>query len=57
MWYCVVMGYQTIPGFNDSGTGQKSFENIVGKEENPSNQYFILFPQSFQSCKGKFVPF
>ena len=24
-------------------------ENIVGKGENSSNQYFLLFPQCFQS--------
>ena len=26
---------------------KKSYENIVGKEENAGNQHFLLFPQCF----------
>ena len=26
---------------------EKTFENIVGKEENAGNQHFLLFQQSF----------
>ena len=28
---------------------EKPFENIVGREENASNQHFLLFPEFFLS--------
>ena len=32
---------------------KKTFENILEKEENAGNQYFLLFPQCFQFYKAK----
>ena len=29
---------------------QKTFENIVRKKKNASNQHFLLFPQCFLAC-------
>ena len=37
--------YHTVPTFKD--LGEKTFENIVEKEENAANQLFLIFPQSF----------
>ena len=43
--HCKDITYHAIPEILRS----KPFENIVGKGQNASNQYFLLFPQCFLS--------
>ena len=38
--------YHTVPTF--TALYKKPFENIVRKEENASNQHFLLFPKCLQ---------
>ena len=44
----VVKSYSCITQSRDLMTQrEKTFENIMGKEENAGNQHFLLFPQCF----------
>ena len=36
---------------------EKTFKNIVGKEENAGKQHFLLFPQCFLPAQREIVPF
>ena len=48
--------YHTITTFNNLKK-KKPFENIEGKEENASNQHFLLFPQCFLCNPRQILPF
>ena len=53
--HCLVKGYLFTTQRRLLTTLRKRpFENIVGKEENAGNQYFLLFPRCFLPFLTKF---
>ena len=49
-WSKGLILYHTIPTLT---LRKKTFENIVGKEENAVNQHFLLFPLCFLLNEGE----